>query len=118
MIELDDSFGLEQLSNVPKLAFEIQYNKNRVSSFPGNLYITADKVYFIVDPSGPATKTILDMGKLPKSWCIDISEIDSYRKYGLGGFLIKLKDGNELRFTNVFRKLRNSLTEALDERRK
>lgn len=118
MIELDESFGLEQLSNERKLDFEMEYNKNRVSSCPGHLYITADKVYFLVDPAGPATKSILDMGKLPKSWCIDISEIDSYRKYGLGGFLIKLKDGHELRFTNVFRKLRNSVTEALDERRK
>ena len=42
----------------------------------------------------------------------------SYGKYGLGGFKIQLKDGTVLRFTNVFRKMRNGITEALQERMK
>ncbi|MCR5014592.1 MAG: hypothetical protein K6A28_07445 [Bacteroidales bacterium] len=117
MIELDDNFGLQDLSNVKKVSFEILYNKNRVSSWEGTMYVTADKVYYLVAPSSMAGKSIVDIGGAPKSWCIDISEIASYGKYGLGGFKIELKDGEVLRFTNVFRKTRAELTQALDERR-
>lgn len=116
MIELDNSFGLEQLGNVRKEVFEILYNKNRVSSWEGKMYVTDDKIYYLVAPASMAGKTIMDIGGAPKSWCIDINEIASYGKYGLGGFKITLKDGNDLRFSNVFRKTRNQLTEALEER--
>ena len=116
MIELDNSFSLADLGNVRKESFEIMYNKNRVSSWDGTLYITPDKVYFLVAPAGMAGKSIVDIGGAPKSWCIELGEIASYGKFGLGGFKIELKDGNVLRFTNVFRKTRNGITEALDER--
>lgn len=116
MIELDDNFTLADISNERKDSFEIMYNKNRVSSWEGNMYVTKDKIYYLVSPAGNASKSIADIGGAPKSWCIDISEIDSYGKYGLGGFKISLKDGKDLRFTNVFRKLRNELTACLDER--
>lgn len=116
MIELNDNFSLADLGNVKKEAFEILYNKNRVSSWEGHLYITPDKVYFIVDSISMNGRSIVDIGGAPKSWCIDVSEIASYGKYGLGGFMITLKDGNVLRFSNVFRKTRNQITEALDNR--
>lgn len=64
MIELNDNFSLADLGNVKKEAFEILYNKNRVSSWEGHT----------------------------------------------------LKYGNVLRFSNVFRKTRNQITEALDNR--
>jgi len=116
MIELDDSFTLAELGNVKKEVFEILYNKNRVSSWEGKMYITPDKIYYFVAPASMSGKSIADIGGAPKSWCIDLSEIASYGKYGLGGFKIELKDGNVLRFSNVFRKKRNQITEALEER--
>lgn len=116
MIELDDNFGLDRLGNVPKVVFELAYNKNRVSSYEGHMYITPDKMYFLVAPAAMPGKSVMDMGGAPKSWCIDLNEIASYGKYGLAGFKIALKDGKDLRFTNVFRKKRDSITEVLDER--
>lgn len=115
MIELDSNFTLADLGNVKKESFEIMYNKTRASSWDGTMYITPDKMYFLVSPGARPT-SIADIGGAPKSWCIDLSEIDSYGKYGLGGFKIELKDGNTLRFTNVFRRMRNNITEALEER--
>lgn len=115
MIELNENFNLAELGNVKKEVFEILYNKNRVSSWEGHMYITPDKVYFIVDPVVMENRSIVDIGGAPKSWCIDLSEIASYGRNGLGGYKIDLKDGNVLRFSNVFRKLRNQLTESLDE---
>ena len=116
MIELDDNFGLENLANVKKEVFEVLYNKTRVSSWEGHMYITPDNIYYLVAPASMVGKSIVDIGGAPKSWCIEISEIASYGKYGLGGFKITLKDGKELRFTNVFRKTRNGITAALEER--
>lgn len=116
MIELDKSFSLADLGNVKKESFEILYNKNRVSSWDGTMYITPDKIYYIVAPASMAGKSIADIGGAPNSWCIDLSEIASYGKFGLGGFKIELKDGNVLRFSNVFRKMRNNITEALEDR--
>ena len=116
MIELDSNFTLADLGNVKKESFEVMYNKNRVSSWDGTMYITPDKIYYLVAPASMAGKSIVDIGGAPKSWCIDLSEIASYGKFGLGGFKIELKDGNTLRFTNVFRRKRNSITEALEER--
>lgn len=114
MIELNENFGLADLSNVKKESFELLYNKNRISSWEGHLYITEDKAYFFVEQK--VGDSYADIGGAPKSWCIDLSEIASYGKFGLGGFKIELKDGNVLRFTNVFRKKRNQITEALEER--
>ena len=119
MIELDDNFGLQDLANESKTKFEdVQYNKTRVSSYGGDLIFTSDKAYFLVAPPDPNERHPLDFGGAPKSWCIDLSEIASYRKYGLVGFMFVLKDGKEVRFTNVFRKMRNGITEALEERLK
>ena len=116
MIELDSNFTLADLGNVKKESFEIMYNKNRASSWDGTMYITPDKIYYLVAPASMAGKSVFDIGGAPKSWCIDLSEIASYGKYGLGGFKIELKDGNVLRFTNVFRKMLNGIVEALEER--
>lgn len=119
MIELDDNFGLENLSNELKTKFEdVQYNKTRVSSYGGDLIFTPNKMYFFVAPPDPNERHPLDFGGAPKSWCIDINEIAAYGKYGLGGFKITLNDGQDIRFTNVFRKLRNNIIAAIEERKK
>ena len=115
MIELDKSFSLADLGNVKKESFEISYNKNRVSSWEGTLYITPDKMYFLLSPGARPT-SLADIGGAPNSWCLDLSEIASYGKYGLGGFMIDLKDGNTIRFSNVLRKKRNAIVEALEDR--
>ena len=115
MIELNENFSLADLGNVKKESFEVMYNKNRVSSWEGTMYITPDKIYYLVAPASMAGRSIADIGGAPKSWCIDLSEIASYGKYGLGGFKIDLKDGNVLRFTNVFRKKRNAIVAVLEE---
>lgn len=118
MFELDDNFGLENLANEPKTKFEdVQYNKTRASSYGGDLIFTRDKVYFLVAPPDPNERHPLDFTGAPKSWCINLSEIVSYRKYGLGGFMFVLADGKEVRFSNVFRKLRNNITAAIEERK-
>lgn len=119
MIELNDSFGLQDLANEMKTTFEgIQYNKTRVSSYNGDLILTRDKVYFLVAPPDPNERHPFDFSGAPKSWCLDINEIASYGKYGLGGFKFTLKDGKDVRFTNVFRKMRNNISEALEQRMK
>ena len=113
MIELEN-LSLADLANVKKDSFELLYNKNRISSWEGHLYITPDKAYFIVEQK--VGESYADVGGAPKSWGIDLSEIESYGKFGLGGFKITLKDGNVLRFTNVFRKKRNAIVEVLEDR--
>lgn len=115
MIELNENFSLADLGNVKKEVFEILYNKNRVSSWDGHLYITPDKMYFIAALADMANRSVFDVGGAPKSWCIDLSEIASYGRHSLAGYQIVLKDGNKLLFSNVFRKLRNQLTESLDQ---
>ena len=114
MIELDENFSLADLGNVKKEVFEIFYNKNKVSSWDGHLYITSDKMYFIVAPATMEGRSVFDMGGTPKSWCSDLSEIVSYGRRSLAGYKIDLKDGKQILFSNVFRKLRNQLTESLD----
>ena len=116
MIELDNSFSLADLGNVKKESFEMMYNKNRVSSWDGTMYITPDKIYFLVAPASMAGKSIVDIGGAPKSWCIELSEIASYGRHSLGGYQIVLKDGQKLLFSNVFRRKRNGIVEALEER--
>ena len=116
MIELDSNFTLANLGNVKMESFEVIYNKTRVSTCEGIMYITPDKIYYLVAPSQPSENVIDRIGGTPKSWCIDLSEIASYGKFGLGGFKIELKDGNVLRFSNVFRKKRNAIVEALESR--
>lgn len=118
MIELSEDFGLHDLANEPKEVIEgIQYNKTRVSSYNGELIFTRNKVYFLVAPPDPNERHPFDFGSAPKSWSIDICEIVSYCKYGLGGYKITLSDGKEVRFTNVFRKTRKAIEEAIEERK-
>ena len=65
MIELDSNFTLADLGNVKKESFEIMYNKTRASSWDGTMYITPDKMYFLVSPGARPT-SIADIGGAPK----------------------------------------------------
>ena len=55
------------------------------------------------------------MAMLDQGWVINVDEIDSYGKWGLAGFFIKRKDGKELRFSNVGQKMRDGISEAIED---
>ena len=84
------------------------YNFTRINSSNGRLAFTENKVYWLPD----APMAMLDQG-----WVINISEIEGCSKYGISGFIIKLVDGKELRFSNVGGKMREGITAAIEERR-
>ncbi len=85
--------------------FEPAYNFTKLNSSNGRLAFTTGKVYWL--PENP-------MAMLDQGWVINTSEIDSCAKYGISGFTIKLKDGKELRFSNVGPKMRDGITAAIE----
>lgn len=117
MIELDKTFTMQNLANETKTTFEgVLFNNSLSSSNPGNLVFTRDKVYFLLDYNNVGPKKLF--AKEPTSWCIDISEIVSYGRRALAGYKITLADGTVLIFSNIFRKLRSGITEAIEQRKK
>ena len=108
MTQLDLTFTKSSIQEDIQASFEPVYNYTRLASYNGYLMFTATKIYwFYNEDTAP-----VQMLKL-NPWCIDYSEIASYKKTGLAGYRISLKDGNDLNFSNVFRKMRNGITEAL-----
>ena len=85
--------------------FTPAFNFTKLQSSNGRLAFINDKVYWLPD----APMALLDQG-----WVINISEIESYSKYGISGFSIKLVNGKELRFSNVGGKMREGITEAIE----
>ena len=85
--------------------FTPAFNFTKLQSSNGRLAFVNDKVYWLPD----APMALLDQG-----WVINISEIESYSKYGISGFSIKLKEGKELRFSNVGGKMREGIIEAIE----
>lgn len=85
--------------------FTPAFNFTRIESAGGRLAFTTGKIYWL--PDNP--KALIDQG-----WVIRVSEIASYGKYGLAGFLIKLVDGKELRFSNVGGKMREGIEAAIE----
>ena len=73
--------------------FTPAFNFTKINSSGGRLAFTTGKVYWL--PDNP-------MAMLDQGWVINVDEIDSYGKWGLAGFFIKLKDGKELRFIPYF----------------
>jgi uncharacterized membrane protein len=87
--------------------FTPAFNFTRINSSSGRLAFTANKLYWL--PDNP-------MAMMDQGWVANISEIDSCSKSGIAGFIIKLKDGKELRFSNVFGNMREGITAAIEER--
>ena len=85
--------------------FTPAFNFTKINSSSGRLAFTEGKVYWL--PDSP-------MAMLDQGWVIKVSEIESYGKYGLTGFSIKLVDGKELRFSNVGAKMREEIAEAIE----
>ena len=86
--------------------FEPAFNFTKINSSNGRLAFTQGKIYWLPD----APMAMLDQG-----WVIKVSEIASYGKFGLAGFSIKLVDGKELRFSNVGGKMRDAISEAIED---
>ncbi|MBR5018362.1 MAG: hypothetical protein IKX53_01850 [Bacteroidales bacterium] len=108
MINLPGDFSLESIKDETQATFTPLYNYTRLSSTDGQMVFTADKIYYVIGNPG-VRMTVSD-------WCLDISEIASYGKQGLGGYKIVLADGTKLLFSNVFRKMREGITAAIEAR--
>jgi len=85
--------------------FTPAFNFTKLQSSNGRLAFVNDKVYWLPD----APMALLDQG-----WVINIAEIESYSKFGISGFSIKLVNGKELRFSNVGGKMREGIIEAIE----
>ena len=108
MIDLPRDFNPASINDETQATYTPLYNYTRLSSTSGKMIFTADKIYYLID--NPAIKaTVAD-------WCLDIAEIASYGKQGLGGYKIILADGKKLLFSNVFRKMREGITAAIEAR--
>ena len=88
--------------------YEILYNSTRIITHSGELVFSPSGIYFFY--TNEAEK------RIKNPWSVTYDEIAKYEKTGLFGYLITLKDGKQLRFSNVFRKLRGHLNEALQKR--
>lgn len=88
--------------------FTPAYNFTKLNSSNGRLAFTTGKVYWLPD----SPMALMDQG-----WVINVSEIDSCSKYGISGFIIKLVDGKELRFSNVGQKMRDEIAAAIEAHR-
>lgn len=84
--------------------FEPAFNFTKINASNGRLAFTEGKLYWL--PTDPIA--MLDQG-----WVITYAEIASYAKTGLAGFAIKLVDGKTLQFSNVGKKMREGIEEAL-----
>ena len=88
--------------------FTPAYNFTKLSSSNGRLAFTDGKIYWLPD----APIAMMDQG-----WVIKISEVAGCDKYGLTGFIIRLVDGKELRFSNVGAKMREGIAAAIESHR-
>lgn len=109
MIKLKAPFSKENISEEIQEILTPAYNINRFSSYNGELCFTANRIYWVFEAGYPR--------QFFSAWSIDISEIESYKKTGIAGYLITLKDGQTLRFSNVFGKLREKMNAAIEKRR-
>ena len=109
MIKLDLDFKKESISEEIVATCEPAYKLTLLATYNGYLVFTTSKIYWIYNNEIHNVKML----KL-NPWCIDYSEIASYKKTGLAGFRITLKDGKDLNFSNVFGKMRKKMTEALE----
>ena len=107
MTEFEIGFSKDNIAGGIRQSFEVLYNTSRLSSHDGELVAAADGLYFFY--TNNVEKTV------KKPWCISYGEIAHWEKSGLAGYLITLKDGNVLRFSNVFRKTRNAISELLEQ---
>lgn len=85
--------------------FTPAFNFTKINSSSGRLAFTTGKIYWL--PDSP-------MAMLDQGWVIEPSEVAECSKYGISGFIIKLVDGKELRFSNVGQNMRDAITAAIE----
>ena len=106
---LPKGFSKFDIPEAIELTLEPAINATKISSYNGEMVFTAKKIYFLVK---------LDMDvPFYDPFVIDVAEIDSYSKKGLAAFVITLKDGQTITLSNVFHKLRDKITSAIEARR-
>lgn len=105
MEQLPLTFNQSSVDPEIKECFRPAFNFTKINSSNGRLAFTSGKIYWLPD----APMALLDQG-----WVLSVSEVDSCSKYGISGFLIKLVDGKELRFSNVGQSMRESIIEAIN----
>lgn len=110
MLELEKSFRKEDIQEPIEASFEPAVNKTRIESYNADLLVTATKVYLL-----PKYKEDQDRYN---PICIEISEIAGCKKYGLFGFGFEFADGSRQLLSNVGKKMRTGITEAIEARKK
>lgn len=105
MEQLPLTFNQSSIEEDIQECFTPAFNFTKINSSNGRLAFTTGKIYWL--PDNP-------MALLDQGWVINVSEIESCGKYGLAGFTIKLKEGKELRFSNVGSKMRDQINEAIE----
>ena len=107
------------------LKFSMAYNKTRLNSFGCELCFVGKEIICVVadyemEPLG--RQSLLDkLVEKPvpfQPWSIEVSEVVECKRTGLLGLLITLDDGTEVRFSNVGRRKRTAIAEAIEERKK
>lgn len=109
MLELEKSFRKENIAEPIEATFEPAVNKTRIESYSAEMVFTPTKVYLL-------PRYEMDQEKY-NPLCIEISEIVSYKKYGLFGYGFELKDGTKQLFSNVGRKMRDGIAAAIEARK-
>ena len=109
MQELDKTVTRDSILDKAQKSFNPLFNLSRINSTEGEMIFTEDKIYYFFENEA--------VQLIKKPWCVDIAEIASWKKSGLAGYVITLNDGTELRFSNVFRKMREGITAAIEERK-
>ena len=105
-MEVLDNFMRGDIREEILASVEVVYNYTKLASYNGTLYFTANKIYWLC---AEYERIILS------SWCINANEIATYKKKGLAGYTITLKDGKSISLSNIFRKKREALTAALQK---
>ena len=112
-MEIIKDFNPSEVEGTIVGVFEPAINVSRLASFNGQLIITESKVY--VAPMFQAGMVDAIGAGFYEPRCFSVQELAGYRKTGLAGYRITLKDGTEFNFSNVFGKMRKGITEALDQ---
>ena len=110
---LDQDFSPSQIEGTIIGDFSPAINVSRLASFNGKLIFTTEKVY--VMPNYNAGMYDAIGAGLYEPRCFTYAEVGSYKKTGLAGYQITLKDGTVLNFSNVFGKMRKGITAALED---
>jgi hypothetical protein len=110
---LEKDFSPSQVEGTIIGEFSPAINSTRLVSFNGKLIFTTEKVYVLPEYAAGGIDAIGAV--LYKPRCFTYAEIDSYKKTGLAGFRITLKDGTVQNFSNVFGRMRKGIIAALEE---